>query len=225
MSLMEDTIRSVPAGTYQVDEFWCFVGKKDKMLTDAERSNPEICSQFIFVPMDRDTKLVPCFRIGKRTTEVAFGLMDDLHERIAGRPKIITDGFSEYVPAVLMTFHDNVDFAQLIKAVREPRRPVREGYAPAAVVRCTKRPIVADLDPAEISTSLIERQNLTIRMSMRRLTRLTNAFSKKLDNLKTAAALHFAYYNFCRVHSTLRMTPVMAAGISDAIWDFELLLA
>ena len=120
---------------------------------------------------------------------------------------------------------NNVDFAQLVKTVQErPRKPVREGYGPARVVTCKPYPLFGNPDPSKISTSYIERQNLTVRMSMRRLTRLTNAFSKKLENLKAATALHFAHYNFCRVHKTLSMTPAMASGLAGEIWGINPLI-
>jgi len=224
MTLMDDLIRDVPAGTIQCDEIWCYVGKKDKRLTPEEKRNPEIGSQFIFVAMDADTKLAQSYQIGKRIPEVAFGLMVDLAERIAGRPTIITDGFIPYIEAVETAFGADANFAQLVKTVSEIRRPVREGYAPATVVRCSKTSISGYTDPKQIPTSLIERQNLTMRMSMRRLTRLTNAFSKKLDNLKAATALHFAHYNFCRMHRSLRVTPAMAAGLVSSIWEISDLL-
>ena len=176
--------------------------------------------------MDADTKLVISHQIGKRERPMAFGLIVDLKERIVGRPTIITDGLVHYRDAVFYTFgHLNVDFAQLVKVVREGKmKPFREGYQPAKVVTCTPHRIFGNPDPAKISTSYIERQNLTLRMSMRRLTRLTNAFSKKLDNLKAATALHFAWYNFGRMHKSLRMTPAMAAGIADHIWEIGELL-
>ena len=225
MSLMDDLMRDIPAGVYQCDEIWCFVGKKDKRLALEEKHNNEIGSQFIWIAMEAETKLIPSWRVGKRAPEVAYGLMVDLADRMnGGRPTIITDGFGPYLDAVDAAFGVNVDFAQLIKVVSEVRKPAREGYIPATVVRCNKMPITGRPDPRLISTSLIERQNLSVRMSMRRLTRLTNAFSKKLDNLKAAAALHFAHYNLCRIHGSLRVTPAMAAGILGSIWDIENLL-
>ncbi len=224
MTIMDDVIRDVPAGVIQCDEIWTYVRKKDKRLNQIERHNPVIGSQFIFVAMDADTKLVPCYQVGKRIPEIANGFMLNLRERLVGRPTIITDGFGPYLDAVELAFGRDVKFAQLIKTVSESHRPVREGYAPAQVVRCDKRPVTGRLDPAVISTSLIERQNLTMRMSMRRLTRLCNGFSKKLDNLKAATALHFAHYNLCRVHRSLRVTPAMAAGIVSSIWEIGDLL-
>ena len=225
MSIMDDLMQDIPAGTYQCDEIWTFVGKKDKRINGEDAS--EIGSQYIFVAMDANTKLVPSYRIGKRVPEVAYGLMMDLRERISGRPQIITDGFKPYQEAVRAAFRGNVDFAQLIKVVREigSHGLHREGYSPGKVVSCYPTPVIGKPNQRDISTSLIERQNLTIRMSMRRLTRLTNAFSKKLDNLKAAVALHFAYYNFCRIHKTLRTTPAMAANITGTVWEIGDILA
>ncbi len=222
MTIMDDVIRDVPAGVIQCDELWTFVGKKDKRLNGTDGA--DLGSQYIFVAMDTDTKLVPSYRVGKRMPVVAYGLMADLRERLVGRPTIITDGFDPYFEAVELAFGANVDYAQLIKTVREVRKPALEGYVPAHVVTCYPRPVTGYIQPRLISTSLIERQNLTVRMSMRRLTRLTNAFSKKLDNLKAAVALHFAHYNFCRIHGSLRVTPAMAAGIAISIWRVEALL-
>ena len=225
MGLMDDLMQDIPTGVYQCDEVWCYVRKKDKRLTLEEKRNPEIGSQFIFIAMEAQTKLIPSWRVGKRVPVLAYGLMVDLADRMnGGRPTIITDGYGAYIDAVDAAFGVNVDFAQLIKVVSEVRKATREGYIPATVVRCDKVPLTGRPDPRLISTSLIERQNLTVRMSMRRLTRLTNAFSKKLDNLKAAAALHFAHYNFCRIHGSLQVTPAMAAGIVSGIWDIPDLL-
>ena len=222
MTIMDDYVRDVPAGVIQCDELWTFVGKKDKRLNGTDGAN--LGSQYIFVAMDADTKLVPSYRIGKRLPVMAYGLMADLRERLVGRPTIITDGLEAYLDAVERAFGRDVRFAQLVKTVREVRKPVLEGYVPAIVVTCDPRPVTGYINPSLISTSLIERQNLTMRMSIRRLTRLTNAFSKKLDNLKAAVALHFAHYNFCRIHGSLRVTPAMAAGILASPWELETLL-
>ena len=135
-----------------------------------------------------------------------------------------TDCYHYYLEAVELAFGTEVDFAQLVKSVTETSKPVREGYVPRAVVRCVKHLVNGWVDPSQVSTSFIERQNLTVRMSMRRLTRLTNAFSKKLGNLKAAVALHFAHYNFCRIHGSLRVTPAIAAGVADQLWTMEALL-
>jgi IS1 family transposase len=221
-NLLDQHIRNVPAGMIQCDEQWGYVQKKDKRLTDAETKNPELGSQFIFVAMDGDTKLVLSHRIGKRTPEMALALMGDLRERIEGRPTIITDGFGPYLPAVETAFGREVDFGMLVKSYTESRQPVREGYRPARVVKCNPQPMIGK--PERITTSHIERFNLTTRMCVRRMARLTNAFSKRLESLKAAIALHIAFYNFCRVHKTLRVTPAMQAGLASSIWTIQDLL-
>ncbi len=160
MGLMDELMRDIPAGTYQCDEIWCFVRKKDKRLTLEEKRNPEIGSQFIWIAMEAETKLIPSWRVGKRVPELAYGLMVDLADRMNGeRPTIITDGFGPYLDAVDAAFGVNVDFAQLIKVVSEVRKATREGYIPATVVRCDKVSVTGRPDPRLISTSLIERQN------------------------------------------------------------------
>jgi IS1 family transposase len=175
--------------------------------------------------MDAQTKLVPSYRVGKRVPEIAYGLMADLRERIVGRPTIITDGYGPYYEAVRDAFgRDHVDFAMLVKTVREGRKPVREGYSPGRVVTCKAYPVFGNVPEQLISTSLIERQNLSVRTGMRRLTRLSLGFSKKLENLVAATALHFANYNLCRTHSSIRMTPAMAAGLTSSIWETSQLL-
>ena len=212
-------MQDIPAGTYQVDEVWTFCHKKEKRLTQADRLHGQYGDQYIWIAMDADTKLVPTFLVGKRATEVAHELMANLRDRISGRPTIITDGFDPYLQAVEVAFGNDVDFVQLIKTVTEGKKPVREGYIPAVVVRCDKRPITGKPQSDLISTSLIERQNLTVRTFMKRLNRLSLAFSKKLDNLKAATALHFAYYNLVRSHSSIRMSPAMAADITNDFWE------
>jgi hypothetical protein len=163
--------------------------------------------------------LVLSHSIGKRTPETTQAFMLDLRERIIGRPTIITDGFGPYLDAVPLAFGRNVDFGMLVKSYSEGRKPVREGYMPATVVKCDPRPIIGN--PGRITTSHIERFNLTTRMCVRRMARLTNAFSKRLENLKAAIALHIAYYNFCRIHKTLRVTPAMQAGLASTAWGIE----
>lgn len=226
MTLLEDHIRDVPAGTIQCDEIWIYVRKKDRRFTVEDMGNKSIGSQFIWIAMDADTKLVISHLIGKRELQMAFGLIVDLKDRIVGRPTIITDGLVHYFDAVHYTFgRFDVDFAQLVKVVKEgkPKR-VREGYEPAKMVSIKKYPLFGEVETKKISTSYIERQNATIRQSMRRLTRLTYGFSKKLENLKAASALHFAHYNFCRVHKSLSTTPAMAANLTNTIWEISDLL-
>jgi len=226
MSLMEDTVKDVPAGTIECDELWTYVKKKDQRYP-LEKPGPwEEGSQFIAVAMDRQTKLVLSYRVGKRVNELAYGLISDVQERVVGKPTIITDGWTAYFDATAQIFgRDGCNFAQLVKIVKDQKRKAaREGYAVASVVNCRKYPIFGDVDLKDISTSRIERQNWTLRTHMRRLTRLSNGFSRKLENLKAAVALHYCAYNFCKVHKSLRMTPAMAAKVSASIWDIGTLL-
>ena len=173
-----------------------------------------------FVALDPDTKIVPCFRVGKRKRTEAVAFMADLSDRLANRVQLSSDALSTYVDAVERAFGDDVDYGQSVKFYEaEPIGPGR--YSPPKVVRSKRNVVVGRPDWQHISTSIIERQNLTMRMSMRRFTRLTNAFSKKVENLEAAVALQFAHYNFVRIHKSLRMTPAMAAGVTDRLWSLE----
>ena len=212
-------MRRLPCRIVQVDEIWTYVAKKEKRVT-VDDDPTVVGDQYVFVAMDSETKLVPCFRVGKRNSANTWYFVQDLSQRISGRPQITTDGFRPYVPAVEDAFGANVDYAMLVKIYGEPDESDKR-YSPGEIVETRPIPISGEPKPWLISTSHIERQNLTMRMQLRRFTRLTNAFSKKLENLKAALALHFAWYNFCRVHSTLRVTPAMAAGIAEHVWGLE----
>jgi len=173
-----------------------------------------------FVAIDPETKIVPSYRVGKRTRENAVAFMQDLSERLSNRVQISSDALRSYVDAVELAFGADVDYGQVVKFYdAEPIGPGR--YSPPKVTGQEKTVIAGSPDQAHISTSLVERQNLTMRMSMRRFTRLTNGFSKKLENLKAAVNLHFAHYNFVRVHRSLRISPAMAAGVSNRLWSLE----
>ena len=180
----------------------------------------DVGDQFIFVAMEAETKLVPCYAVGKRDALTAARFMMDLKRRIRGRVQLTTDAFPAYPDAVELAFGSDVDYAQLIKAFRS-NGFTREVYGPSDIVETVPITIMGNPDKRSISTSYIERQNLTMRMQMRRLTRLTNGFSKKLENLKAALALHFSWYNFGRIHQTLKVTPAMEAGITDHLWSWE----
>lgn len=209
----------------QVDEIWTFCRKKEQRLTDAEQSNPELGDQYVFVAIDAETKLVPLFTVGKRDSENAHHFMQELRDRLNGngRVQMTTDGFRAYLPAVENAFGSEIDYAQLVK-LYGAENPGPGRYSPPRVKETVSTTINGNPDPRFVSTSYVERQNLTMRMQMRRFTRLTNAFSKLLRNLKDALALHFAYYNFVRIHGSLRVTPAMAAGVSDRIWGLDELL-
>lgn len=216
--LLDERMRGLQCSNVQVDEIWTFVGKKEKRVNGID--DPfQVGDQYVFVAMDAESKLIPSFRIGKRSAENAWYFMRDLSERVSTRMQITSDGFRPYYAAVEDAFGANVDYAMLVKIYGEPAEPEKR-YSPAEIVDARPIPVSGNPKLHLISTSHIERQNLTIRMQLRRFTRLTNAFSKKLDNLKAAISLHFAWYNFVRIHSSLRVTPAMAAGISDHVWDF-----
>jgi IS1 family transposase len=179
----------------------------------------------VFVAIDAETKLIPTFLVGKRDGQTALQFLIALQKQLAqdGRIQLMTDGLQAYREAVELTFGAEIDYAQAVKLYAS----VDAGYgrySPPRVSEVLKTVIAGNPDPSHISTSYVERQNLTMRMAMRRFTRLTNAFSKKLANLKAALALHFAHYNFMRVHSTLRVTPAMEAGITPHVWTWKELL-
>lgn len=207
----------------QVDEIWTFVGKKQKQLTEDDRREREYGDWYVFVALDADTKLVPTFRVGKRTLEMAVSFMAELQTRISNRFQLSTDAFRGYTDAVDTVFGEDIDYAQIHKNYGEEATGERK-YSPGQIISITIKALIGQPRRKHISTSYVERQNLTMRMQMRRFTRLTNAFSKKLENLKAALALHFFHYNFMRIHQTLRVTPAMQAGISKHIWTWAELL-
>jgi IS1 family transposase len=214
---LRHTFENLEIARIQVDEIHCFVQKRERMVSIEESA--EVGEQYTFIGMDADTKVVFSWHTGKRTTANTMEFMRDLYSRTAWglHPQLTSDGWGPYRLAVAATFRDSVDFAQLQK-VFGPSSPGRGGYAPPRFREAVSRVITGNPDRQYVSTSYIERQNLTLRMASRRFTRLTNAFSKKLSHLKAALTLHFAYYNFCRVHQSLKKTPCMAAGITDHTW-------
>ncbi len=223
-ALMDSRMRNVRSRYLQIDEIWTFVQKKNRHVRKGD--SPEIGDQWVFVAIDAQTKLVPAFHVGKRHLEDTRSFLWDLYSRIEGRTQITTDGLHHYTAGVPDAFGLDVDFAQLVKLFGEwGQSDANARYSPSPIVEVISKIRTGDPDPTHISTSHVERQNLTMRMAIRRFTRLTNAFSKKLANLKAAVALHFAYYNFCRVHQTLRVTPAMEAGLTDHVWTIAELLA
>lgn len=217
--LMDECMRELPCKRIQVDEIWSYVGKKQRQVT-LKDDGSRVGDQWTFVALDPDTKIVPAFRIGKRDLRTATAFMTDLSERLTNRVQISSDALAAYVDATERAFGADVDYGQVVKFYdAEPIGPGR--YSPPNVVRAEKHIIAGAPDRAHISTSMIERQNLTMRMSMRRFTRLTNAFSKKVENLQAAVGLHFAHYNFVRLHSMLRVTPAMAAAVTNRLWSLE----
>ena len=218
-NIMDTKMRGLNCRRIQVDEIWSYVQKKQRWVTRKD-DRSRVGDMWTFVALDPDTKLVPAYRVGKRTLPNAVAFMNDLSERLDNRVQLSSDALRAYIDAVEWAFGADVDYGKLVKFYEaEPIGPGR--YSPPRVKYAKRTVIAGNPDQAHISTSLVERQNLTMRMSMRRFTRLTNAFSKKLENLEAAVSLHFAHYNFVRMHKTLRMTPALAAGVSDRLWSIE----
>lgn len=224
-SLMDSKMRNLRMKHIQLDEIWTYVQKKKRHVREGD--SPEVGDAWVYVAIDADTKLVPAFHVGKRHLADTRTFLWDLYARIEGRTQITTDGLHHYTASIPDTFGLDVDFAQLVKLFGDygQHDSPDARYSPPRIMEVISKVRTGDPDPKHISTSFVERQNLTMRMAIRRFTRLTNAFSKKLLNLKAAVSLHFAYYNFCRVHSSLRVTPAMEAGITDHVWTIAELLA
>jgi IS1 family transposase len=208
----------------QADEIWSFVGAKAKNVT-AEQEEAGWGDVWTWTAIDADTKLIVSYLVGLRDDGYAFDFITDLKGRLADRVQLTTDGHHPYLDAIKDAFNNNIDYAQLIKHYgKEPGIPAGR-YSPAVCTSCEPHTITGNPDPAHISTSFSERHNLTIRMSNRRFTRLTNAHSKKIQNHERAVTLNIVHYNFCRIHSTIRVTPAMQAGLTDHVWEVEELLA
>jgi IS1 family transposase len=222
--LLDEKMRGLKCNFIECDEIWTFCFKKQRRVRKDDPA--EFGDQWVFVALDAETKLIPSFRIGKRTASTTVAFIDDLSQRITNRPQITTDGFRFYVDAIEDSFGADVDFAQLVKLYGDyGQHDAAAKYSPSSIIEVISKIKQGNPDVERISTSYVERQNLTMRMAMRRFTRLTNGFSKKLENLKAAIALHFAFYNFVRVHKSLRVTPAMEAGITGHIWSIGELLA
>jgi len=221
--LMDRQMRELRCRYIQCDEIWSYVGKKARNLRPSDPA--EMGDQWIFVALDAETKLIPSYFVGKRSMESTNRFLSDLSRRVADKVQLTTDGLHFYTKSVEDVFGMDVHFAQLIKLFGDYGQHGTERYSPSPITEVISKVRMGNPDPEHISTSYIERSNLTMRMAMRRLTRLTNGFSKKLDNLKAALAIHFAWYNFVRVHSTLRVTPAMEAGLTDHVWTIAELLS
>ena len=220
--LLDEKMRNLSCRHIQVDEIWGYIAKKQRHLRPGD--DPQRTGDvWTFVALDADSKLIPVYRIGKRDLPTAMAFLNDLSGRLVNRVQLSSDALAAYVEASEQAFGSDVDYGQIVKSYEaEPLGPGR--YSPPHVIGATRKPVLGEPAFAHISTSFVERQNLTMRMNIRRLTRLTNAFSKKLENLQAAVAVHFAYYNFGRVHQTLRVTPAMEAGLTDHIWTIPELL-
>jgi transposase-like protein/IS1 family transposase len=221
--IMADKIRNIKVRDVECDEVWSYVGKKEKRVRPEDDQNLGDC--YTFVAIERHTKLVLQITMGKRNQQTTDVFIEGLRHATAHcRFQITTDGFTPYRSAISNTLHDRCDFAQLIKVYRAAPEGERR-YSPAEVQSVETVIALGRPDPERICTSIIERSNLSLRMGLRRFTRLTNGFSKKWENHWSAVAVWYAYYNFCRIHKSLRVTPAMAAGIADKVWDLRDLMA
>lgn len=216
-------VRDLRVRRVQADEVWSFVYGKDKNLT-MEQMQAGLGSVWTWTAIDADTKLIISYTLGDRGAATAKAFMEDVASRIRSRIQLTTDGHRVYAEAVEGAFGADIDYAMLVKIYGASNDNPESRYSPATCIGCRTGVLNGDPDPDHISTSFVERQNLSMRMGMRRFTRLTNGFSKKLENHGHMVALYFMHYNYCRIHKTLRITPAMEAGLTDHVWEIEELL-
>ncbi|HLM99258.1 MAG TPA: DDE-type integrase/transposase/recombinase [Bryobacteraceae bacterium] len=216
----DHVFRNLRCQRIQCDEIWSYVGCKQKNVTPAMAEERIVGDTWVWVAIDADTKLVPCWLVGKRDAGCATEFIANLAGRLRHRVQLTTDGHKVYLNAIIDAFADDIDYAMLIKTYGAERAGEAR-YSCANFVSTEKVEVLGMPDQKHISTSYVERQNLTMRMGMRRFTRLTNGFSKKIENHEAAVAIHYMHYNFARIHQTLRVTPAMAAGISQHVWSME----
>jgi IS1 family transposase/lambda repressor-like predicted transcriptional regulator len=211
---------NLPCKRIQVDEIWAFCYAKEKNVPAAKAAPEQAGDLWTWTAIDADTKLVPSWLIGGRDSEYAMAFMDDLSSRLANRVQLTSDGHKAYLEAVEGAFGSDIDYAMLVK-VFGPALEGQRRYSPAECIGAVKHRVEGNPDPKYVSTSFAERQNLNMRMGMRRFTRLTNAFSKKAENHAHAVAIYFMHYNFVRIHQTLRVTPAIAAGVTERLWEMS----
>lgn len=217
----DEKVRGVKARRVQVDEIWSFTYAKQKNVATAKAAPEWAGDTWTWTAIEADTKLIVSWLVGGRDGDYAAAFIDDLADRLANRVQLTSDGHKAYLDAVEGAFGADVDYAQLIKLYGAAPESAKGRYSPAECCGARKEPIEGAPDPKHISTSYAERQNLTMRMQMRRLTRLTNGFSKKFESHMHMVALYTVYYNFTRIHKSLRVTPAMAAGVADRLWSME----
>jgi len=216
----DKALRNLTCKKIQADEVWAFCYAKQKNVPEDKKGQFGFGDVWTWVAIDPETKLVVSHLVGLRNAEWANAFMKDVAGRLANRVQLTTDGHKTYLEAVDGAFGADIDYAMRVKMYGQ-ERPGEARYSPAKCIGCERKKINGKPKAEDVSTSMVERQNLTMRMSMRRFTRLTNAFSKKIDNLRHAVALHFMYYNFVRQHQTLRVSPAMAAGVTEHLWELE----
>jgi IS1 family transposase len=221
----DEKVRGVKASKVQCDEIWSFCAAKEKNVATMKAPVDGAGDVWTWTAIEGSSKLIISWLAGGRDGEYAKAFMDDVASRLATRVQMTTDGHKAYLEAVEGAFGADIDYAQLIKLFGATPDSSKGRYSPAECTGIKKVPVEGKPDPKHISTSYVERQNLTMRMSMRRFTRLTNGFSKKLENHCHALALYFVFYNFLRIHKTLRVTPAMAAGLTDRVWSWEDIIA
>jgi IS1 family transposase len=218
----DKTMRKLNCKRIQCDEIWSFVGCKEKRVPIERKGVFGRGDVYTWTAIDADTKLVPCWHVGTRDADAAAEFIEDLSNRLAHRVQLTTDGHGAYLSAVADSFNGHIDYAMLVKLYGDsPAGEASRKYGPSAFAGSRRETISGYPDQEHISTSYVERQNLTMRMHMRRFTRLTNGFSKKVENLMHAVSLHYCFYNFAKVHKSLRVTPAMEAGITDHVWSIE----
>lgn len=225
--LLDEKLRKVKVNDLQLDEMWGFVSMKEKTKKRKGKDDVTLGDAYTFVAIERHSKLVVAWHLGRRTERDTLAFTEKVYQAVdgtEGRFQVSADGFAAYPDALAYSLGTRVDFAQLIK-IYGVSDDEDHRYSPSQIKEVVTVPVFGNPDSDRICTSHVERQNLTMRMMMRRLTRLTNGFSKKWENLKAALALHFAYYNFCRIHSTIRCTPAMEAGVTKHVWELKDLLA
>lgn len=219
MAFHDQHVRSVKAKRVQVDEIWSITYAKQKNVATAKAAPADAGDTWTWTAIDADSKLIVSYFVGGRDGECAMWFMDDVAARLANRVQLTSDGHKAYLEAVEGAFGCDVDYAIINKIYGTVPEAAKGRYSPAVCIGAKKERVEGKPDPAHVSTSYVERNNLTMRMHMRRFTRLTNAFSKKFENHAYAVALHMMYYNFVRIHSKLRMSPAMAAGVAERLWE------
>ncbi len=220
----DEHVRNVQATRIQCDEIWAFCYSKAKNVAKAKAAPDGAGDVWTWTGLEASNKMIVSFMVGGRDGEYALAFMDDLRSRLANRVQLTTDGHNAYLRAVEEAF-DDVDYAQLVKIYGEAPESAKGRYSPAECTGAKKVRVLGNPDWDHVSTSYVERSNLSIRMHQRRFTRLTNAHSKKFENHAWAVALHVTFYNFTRIHSSLRVSPAMAAGVSDRLWDMSDIVA
>ena len=213
-------LRNLKCRRIECDEIWSFVYAKQKNVELAKNAPESAGDVWTWTALDADSKLVPSWLIGTRDLGTAYTFMHDLADRLSSRVQLTTDGHRPYLEAVESAFGEDIDFAQLVKVYgSDPEAEKR--YSPAKCLGCNMKTVTGTPNPKHVSTSYVERQNLTMRMSMKRFARLSNGFSRKLENHAATVALYFMYYNFARIHQTLRTTPAQAAGVTEKLWEID----